>query len=506
MLKEGKMNNSAAVSEMLQTDVVVIGAGAAGLVAAVAAAEGGAQVIAFEKTDQPGGPLNLPPTMKGPPGLFAVESKLQRRKYIALSRDEAFRSLMDYSHWRANARLVRAYVNKSADTIEWLESHGAGYTNESPLALFEGSQFVWHVMKVSSQDMVKILVTKAEEKNVDIHYGATVKKIIKKEKGVSGVIVEDKSGKTMQTNAKAVIIATGGYANNQDMIKQYTGFDLGRNLIYANPFRQKPGIGLTGDGIRMAQEIGAADEGFGRLILTVSLPGPGGSDTQLRAMTRQPYLWVNQTGKRFCSEDIIRNWPYAGNAITKQKEGYTYLIYDGNTKRHFENEGLDAGFHLYLFPPTTKIIDLDSQVEKCRNEGNENIFVANSIEELSNMIGINRNVLQNTINEYNFYCEKKHDDLFNKDPRFLHPVKSPKFYAFRLFPSFFATVGGIKINEKTEVLDKEDNVIPGLYAIGNDSNSLYGDSYDLWLPGTGFGFAFVSAHLAGEYVSEYIRN
>jgi fumarate reductase flavoprotein subunit len=98
------------------------------------------------------------------------------------------------------------------------------------------------------------------------------------------VIAEDKSGKTIQASAKAVIIATGGYANNQEMVKQYTGFDLGRNLIYANPHSQKPGIGITGDGIRMAWELGAAEDGLGRLIMTVGLPGSGGADTQLRAM------------------------------------------------------------------------------------------------------------------------------------------------------------------------------------------------------------------------------
>jgi fumarate reductase flavoprotein subunit len=499
------MEISLANAESLQADVVVIGAGAAGLVAAVAAAEGGAHVLIFEKTNTPGGPLSLPPSMKGPPGLFAVESKLQRRKYVGLSKDEAFRSLMDYSHWRANARLVRAYVNKSADTIEWLEQQGAAYTEESPLALFAGSHFVWHVMKVSSQDMVKILVAKAEEKRVEMRFATAVSKITKDGGRVTGVIAEDTSGKSIKATAKAVIIATGGYANNQEMIKKYTGFDLGRNLIYANPYRQEPGIGLTGDGIRMAQEVGAAEEGLGNLILTVSLPGPGGSDTQLRAMARQPYLWVNQEGKRFCGEDIIRHWPYAGNAIAKQKGGYAFLIYDENTKRHFEEEGLDNGFHLYLLPPTTRIVDLDAQLEACRAKGNENMYVANSLEDLSNKIGIKTGVLKNTVNEYNTFCEKNHDDLFVKDPKFLHPVKAPKFYAFRLFPSFFATVGGIKINDKTEVLNKEGEVISGLYAVGNDSNALYGDSYDLWLPGTGFGFAFVSAHIAGEYVSKYIH-
>jgi fumarate reductase flavoprotein subunit len=502
----GKIDNSSSSTrtETLETDVVIIGAGSSGLVAAVAAAEGGASVIIFEKMDIPGGPLNLPPEIKGPPGLFAVESRIQRKKYVGLTRDEAFRMMMDYSHWRANAQLVRAFVDKSAGTIEWLEQQGAEYTDESPVTLSTEGHLTWHVMKGTSRDFIKTLVSKAEEKGAQIRLQTPVKRIFRNGDRVGGVIAEDRSGKSIRANAKAVIIATGGYANNKEMIKKYTGFDLGRNLFYANPNRQQPGIGLTGDGIHMAWEVGAAEEGLDCLILTVGLPGPGGVGTQLRAMARQPYLWINQQGMRFCDETIIKHWPYAGNAITKQKGGYSFLIFDEKTKKYFEENGLDHGFHLYLLPPTTKIVNLDAQIESSIIKGNENIFVANSLEELGNKIGVNPDVLKGTVNEYNQFCEKGHDDLFAKDSKFLHLVKQPKFYAFRLFPSFFATVGGIKINEKTEVLDKGEVVIPGLYAVGNDSNRLYGDSYDFWLPGTGFGFAFVSGLIAAENALNYI--
>lgn len=130
--------------------------------------------------------------------------------------------------------------------------------------------------------------------------------------------------------------------------------------------------------------------------------------------------------------------------------------------------------------------------------------MADSIMELGNQIKVDSKVLQETIDQYNQYCEKGHDDLFAKNPRFLQPVKEPKFYAFRIVSFFLATVGGIKINEKTEVLNREDNVIPGLYAIGNDSVSLYGDTYDLWLPATAFGFAINSGRMAAENALKYI--
>jgi fumarate reductase flavoprotein subunit len=112
--------------------------------------------------------------------------------------------------------------------------------------------------------------------------------------------------------------------------------------------------------------------------------------------------------------------------------------------------------------------------------------------------------LSETVTQYNRFCEKGHDDLFAKNPKFLHSVKQPKFYAFRVVSFFLATMGGIKINEKTEVLSKEDEVIPGLYATGNDSVGLYGDTYDLWLPATAFGFAMNSGRIAAENALQYI--
>ena len=98
------------------------------------------------------------------------------------------------------------------------------------------------------------------------------------------------------------------------MIKKYTGFDLGRDLFVARD------VGLTGDGIRMAWEVGAAEEGLGPLVLNFSIPGPGIVGTELEIIKRQPYLLINRQGKRFCDEDIVRNWPYGGNAIARQKD------------------------------------------------------------------------------------------------------------------------------------------------------------------------------------------
>jgi fumarate reductase flavoprotein subunit len=108
-------------------------------------------------------------------------------------------------------------------------------------------------------------------------------------------------------------------------------------------------------------------------------------------------------------------------------------------------------------------------------------------------------VLQATVDEYNGYCEKGHDDLFVKDPKYLRPIKEPKYYAIRARTVFLGTMGGIKINHRMEVMDKKGNVIPGLYAAGYDAGGMYGDSYSIGnSSGLSSSFATNSGRIAGK--------
>jgi len=114
--------------------------------------------------------------------------------------------------------------------------------------------------------------------------------------------------------------------------------------------------------------------------------------------------------------------------------------------------------------------------------------------------------LSKTVETYNQTCAKGYDDLFNKAHRYLRPLKTPKFYAGRHFSSAYGTLGGIKINHKTEVLDKDWHVIAGLYAAGTDACTIYGDSYVFILPGNTMGFALNSGRIAGENAAEYAKS
>ena len=165
--------------EQVNADIAVISGGSAGIAAAVAAAQMGAKVIVFEKASSTGGAGNMAM------GLFAAESRLQRMKQIALSRDQAFRILMDYNHWHGDARLIKAYIDKSASTIDWLEDMGVEFI-EQPLCHSPGFSFTWHIVKPPSgraeagaaANMMKVLTQKASELGVETFLQTPAKKIL----------------------------------------------------------------------------------------------------------------------------------------------------------------------------------------------------------------------------------------------------------------------------------------------------------------------------------------
>jgi fumarate reductase flavoprotein subunit len=476
-----------------EADVVVIAAGASGLAAAIAAAEGGAKVIALEKGSTTGGTGNMG---MGP---FGVESGLQKEKGIAITRDEAFKIFMDYTHWRVDAQLVRAYIDKATTTIDWLEQMGVEFADAK--AYFPGGQLTWHLVKpatgqpgpMASGTMMKIMTDRAKELGVKILLQTPAQKILKEGGRITGIIGEDKAGNPLQVNAKSVIIATGGFGDNPEMIKKYTGYEWGKDLF---SFRIP---GLAGDGIRMAWEVGAAPTDMNMELIYMM---PGEFDPALGETFRQPHLLVNLLGDRFMNEGVMPNTTFTGNAIARQKDRTAFLIFDENIKKHMEAVGYDEVSVVF---PFTTVENLDALIKDAFDKGYKDIFVADTLDELATKTAINADNLKKTVEEYNGFCEKGFDPVFNKKQELLRPIKTPKFYAAKFFPSAYGSLGGIKINYKTEVLDKNWEVIPGLYAAGTDACSIYGDSYVFVLPGNTMGFALNTGRIAGENAAEYIK-
>jgi len=483
-----------------ETDVIVIGSGASGLAAAVTAAEAGARVIVFEKERSLGGTSNFFN------GMFAVESEMQRERYITYSRDEAFKRIMEYSHWRANARLVRAFVDESGSTISWLREKGVEFLDAT--INMPDAPRTYHVVKGQGAAVVKALAESAKEKGVDLRLAIPVKKILKQASPgmapsggdrISGVVVEQ-DGVDIQVASKVVIVASGGYANNKEWIKKYSGFDLEVNVMPVG------NVDKMGDGIRMAWEVGAAEEGMG--LLELFRVGPIGPDhpmkNQIEFVAGQPDLWVNSKGERFCDEGIAFYDTSVGNANARYKEGYTYSIFDDSIIQRLLEKGIDRGIAMEN-PPGTRPVDIHKELNIAFEKKSADIFVADSVEELAKKIGITPAVLKATVEEYNGFCEKGHDDLFAKDPKYLRPLKGPKFYAVKARTIFLGTLGGIKINHKMEVVDKKGKVIPGLYAGGFDAGGMWGDSYSIRdSSGASAGFAVNSGRIAGRNAVKYV--
>ena len=359
----------------LRADVIVVAAGASGLPAALEAARAGASVLVFEKGATTGGTGSMG---MGP---FGVESRMQKLKQMGPTRDEAFKQFMDYTHWRVDARLVRAYIDKAATTIDWLEDLGVQFME--PAAYFPGGNFTWHIVRPesgimgpqSSATMTRILTERCKEAGVKFLLRSPVKKLRREPVPggrVVGVVAEDPSGDLIEADAKAVVVATGGFGDNPDMIKKFTGYVWGQDMW---SFRIP---GMEGDGIRMAWEVGAART---EMTMEMIFGLPGEVDPELHETFRQPHLMVNLQGQRFLDEGIMPNTTFTGNAIAQQKARTGFLLFDSSIKRHME---ADNGFDTIHVPfPFTKVGDVDHLIAEARAAGYGEVYVADSLAELA---------------------------------------------------------------------------------------------------------------------------
>lgn len=475
----------------IQADVAVIGSGASGLAAALTAAEGGAKVVVFEKQRSLGGTSNF---FKG---TFAVESDLQRERYITYSRDEAFKNIMEYSHWRANPRLVRAIVDESAETIRWLRKQGVEFVDITINMV--GAPWTYHVIKGEGATVVKLLATKVREKGGDIRLGTTVVRILKEGGRVTGVSAVE-NGEEVAVSARVVVIASGGYVNNKEWVKKYSGFELGVNLLPVG------NVDKMGDGIRMAWEVGAAEEGIGTLELFRVGPirQEIGKWQSVALAAMQPDLWVNQSGERFCDESITFYDTSEGNANARHKEGYTYSIFDDSVKQRLVEKGIVKGITPDSLPGQ-RLLDLDKELGVALENAVGDVFGAGSVEGLAEKIGVPAATLKATIEEYNRFCEKGHDDLFAKDPKYLWPLRGPGYYAVKARTVCLGTMGGVKTNHRMEVVDKKGASIPGLYVVGYDAGGMYGNDYCMMVAsGLSSAFAINSGRLAGKNALKYV--
>ncbi len=484
----------------LKAELVIIGGGGTGLAAAVAAKENGAgRVILLEKRGMLGGNTSM---SMGP---FAVDSPAQKRAAIEFHRDEIFKIVMNWAHWKINPRIVRAFIDKSGDTIRWLEDKGLEfkcmplYPNQSPLT--------WHMPKGYGAEIVRVLAQECRKLGVEVLTRTPARKILLGPNGeVTGVLAE-KEEKEFTITTGSVIIGTGGYSGNKELLKKYCP-DYRDNM-------KCDGVLHTGDGLLMAMEIGAATEGLGLLLLSgpqipqavslkVGIVSEDGVPEPLMAIALEPNtVWVNKNGERFVDEGTSYHHFTSSNAVNRQPANLCYTLLDSSLVQTMARIGLIIGQGRHTMAQRSAMPGLEKELRLKEKPGW--VKIADSWDVIADWIGCALETLKATIEEYNAACDGGHDPIFAKDRALLVPLRTPPYYAIRANSDFLDTIGGIKINERMEVLDKQDNPIPGLYAGGVTTGGWQADTYCDILSGTTSGFALSSGRIAAENAVKYVR-
>jgi fumarate reductase flavoprotein subunit len=469
--------------EEFETQVVIVGGGGAGMSAAVAAKEMNADVILLERRRSFGG------NSAQAGGIFAAESHLQRRKRLDVRLDACFREAMIFSHNKINPRIFRAFIDKSADTVKWLENMGLKFHDVPPY--FPGQSIIsWHCPKTGGQAIVKTLYNHCKSLGIKMMSGARVTGFLHNDGGrIIGVQGRCKR-KTFHVKAKSIVFTSGGFAGNVPMLKKYS------QTYHENINR----IGLPhmGEGVLMAMEAGAAMEGLGTLHLT----GPSFPPSRiLSGLSLEPNtIWVNKKGVRFTDEGTGVKSFEAVNAQTRQPDMISFTLFDSRIRQYLADNGLTKGMgsvYKAAKAKTSWLKDLEDQNKK------GTLKISSSWDEIAAWAGLDPQVLKSTIKEYNLICENGYDPIFNKDRVYLKPLTTPPYYVMLSRPGFLTTMGGIRINEHMEVIDKNDDVIPGLFAGGNDTGGWEPDTYNINLAGSTFGIAINSGRIAGERAAKY---
>jgi fumarate reductase flavoprotein subunit len=397
---------------------------------------------------------------------------------------------------------MRAFIDKSGNTIQWLEEKGLEfdcfpfYPNQLPPT--------WHVPNGQGARLIKVLAGECKKLGVQLLTRTSAKKILTSAKGeVTGVLAVTK-GEEFTITTNSVIIATGGYGGNKELLKKYCP-DYRDNMEGA-------GIPHSGDGLIMATEIGAATEGLGILhmvgpYVSTSKPlkfgvKPNIISLPLMAVAQEPYtIWVNKRGVRFADENTGYNLFEIANAVIRQPDSVCFTLLDHEIVQTMTEQGLIIGRYT-VEQRRTKLPGLKRELKAQADKGR--LKISDSWDKIAEWIGTDDIVLKTTIEEYNVACDQGYDPIFAKERVFLVPLHTPPYYAIRCRADFHNTFGGIKVNEHMEVLDKQENPIPGLYAAGVDTGGWVTETYCVALTGSAFGFAVNSGRIAGERAAKFV--
>lgn len=442
-------------------DIVVVGAGGAGLAAAAQAASLGAHVIVLEKQGIIGGNTNY-----STGGLNAAETSVQKTLGINDSKQSHFHDTMSGGHYLNDSSLVSTLVNKAAESVDWLISLGADMSDVGKLA--GSSQKRTHRPNGGAAigpHLIAVLSKAVKAEDISIRTRNEVTALMENGGKVTGVKVNTPGG-AYSIKAKAVIIATGGFGANLSMVGQYrpelSGFNTSNHY------------GATGDAfewvsylnvplVHMDQiQIHPTGETGSHLLITEAVRGNGA-------------ILVNLEGTRFANEMWTRD--KLSEAILSQTGRKAFIIFDQSVR-----ESLSA-------------------IENYSQQGL--LTAADSPVQLAECLNLPADTFAGTMDKYkNYQIAGKDDDFGRSTEEMPRPLDTAPYYAIEVEPVLHHTMGGIKINPRAEVVDNAGNAIPGLYAAGEVTGGVHGGNR---LGGNAVADIIVFGQIAGTSAAEYCR-
>ena len=505
MAKADKTANGETVS--YDADVVVIGAGGAGMTAAMTAADAGQKVVILESQAMVGGNsaratggMNAAKTVYQDENEFDQAAGVEKTLATAAEKyadNEAITALAktvseQWAAYQANPtgyfdsvelmeldtmvggkgindpELVKTLCEGTADAIDWLDENGITLHNVSSF----GGASVKRIHRPVNEEgkvvsvgayMIPLLQENCEKRGIDIVLNTTVDTILTDANGAAvGVSGTDKDGNTVVVNAKSVILATGGFGANLDMVTQYKPELAG--------FMTTNAAGAQGQGIEMATAIGAGTVDMDQIqihptveantaaLITEGLRGDGA-------------ILVNANGERFVDEVGTRDVVSA--AEIAQPGSYSWLIVD------------------------QAMADASSVIQGYIKKGYTKTGA--TYEELAKELDIDPATFANTMETWNSYVEAKNDPDFGRTS-FANPLNNGPYYAIKVTAGVHHTMGGVTINSATEVLKEDGTVIPGLFAAGEVTGGVHGANR---LGGTAVADFVVFGRIAGESAANY---
>ncbi len=418
-------------------DVVVVGGGAAGLSAAIEAADAGAKVALLEKMPMVGGSTVLSGGI-----VYSTGSSILKGAGI----DDSVDALVAYWSGRAEGAAdeakLRFVAERSGANVDWLVGLGVKFGLPFPT----GTSPVPRAVSTSDGGVgiIRPLKAAAEAKGVAFFLETPVTSLVSKKGAVTGVKAKNRDGKTVTFASKAVILATGGFDRNKALMDKYAGTQVA-DITFV-------GSGNTGDAITMTEALGAQVVGSGGVIGLRAVPGEPTFETPVCMLIWYPNLYVNREGKRFVNEGS--DYPIFHAALNEQTDKASFQIWDQATF----NENLGKA------------------VEKGQ------AFKADSLEELAAAAGIDADAFVATVASYNAAIASGTDAEFGKNLAGQLPVAAAPFYALKVNAATIGTMVGLKTDLSCRVLRAGDEPIPGLYAAGEVAN---GDFFKTEYPASG---------------------